>query len=116
MKTWFPDHDESSCFAHDQRDPASAGAEGVRPPERTVADWIAEGETTIALFCIAKKCGHHAAADITRLPPETKRSQIVRRARCTAYDSRDVKLMRDMDAHYRRMLEECGFDPTPRPA
>ncbi|MBB2964669.1 hypothetical protein [Methylobacterium sp. R2-1] len=87
-----------------------------RPPERAVADWIAEGETTIAVFCIAKGCGHHAAVDITRLPPETKRSQIIRRARCTACGSREVKLMRDMDAHYRRMLEERGFDPTPRPA
>jgi hypothetical protein len=26
----------------------------VRRPDRTVADWIAEGETTIALFCNAR--------------------------------------------------------------
>jgi len=78
-------------------------------PDPTVAAWIAEGESTIALFCIAKGCGHHATADITRLPPETKRSQIIRRARCSACGSREVRLMRDMDAHYEAM-EARGFN------
>ncbi|KQO83980.1 hypothetical protein ASF36_25430 [Methylobacterium sp. Leaf90] len=70
----------------------------------------------MALFYIARDCGHHATVDIIRLPPETRRSQIIQRARCTACGSRDVRLMRDMDAHYRRMKEESGFDSTPRPA
>ena len=78
-------------------------------PDPTVAAWLAEGETTIALFCIAKDCGHHASVDISNLPPETKRSQIIRRARCSACGSRSVQLMRDMDAHYRRM-EAAGFN------
>ncbi|MEZ0251088.1 MAG: hypothetical protein ACAH20_09015 [Methylobacteriaceae bacterium] len=80
--------------------------------DRTVADWIAEGENTIALFCIAKGCGHHAAVDITRLPPETKRSQIIRRARCSACGSREVRLMRDMDAHYAELEAKGGFSAS----
>ncbi|CAO4136742.1 hypothetical protein [Methylorubrum extorquens] len=26
----------------------------------TIADWVAEGETTMALLCVALGCGHHA--------------------------------------------------------
>lgn len=81
----------------------------VKRPDRTVADWIAEGETTIALLCIAKDCGHRASMDISGLPPETTRSQIIRRARCSACGPHSVQFMRDMDAHYRQ-TEERGFN------
>lgn len=82
----------------------------------TVADWIAEGETTMSVSCIARECGHHAVLDLTRLPPETTRSQIARRIRCTACGARGGQIMRDMVEHYRRMKERSGFDPTPWPA
>lgn len=68
----------------------------MRRPDPIVANWIAEGETTVALFCIAKGCRHHASVDISGLPPETKRSQIIRRAQCAACGSRNEQLMRDI--------------------
>jgi hypothetical protein len=37
--------------------------------DRTVADWVAEGETTMALFNVALECGHDAILTLADLPP-----------------------------------------------
>lgn len=37
-------------------------------PDRTVADWAAEGETATALFCVALGCGHHAIMKLANRP------------------------------------------------
>ncbi|WHQ72863.1 hypothetical protein [Methylorubrum extorquens] len=39
----------------------------MRRPDRTVADWIAEGETPMALFCVALGCGHDAILKLADL-------------------------------------------------
>ncbi|QDI79226.1 hypothetical protein E8E01_01695 [Methylorubrum populi] len=39
----------------------------MRQPERTAADWIAEGETAIALFCVAIGSGHDAILKLAEL-------------------------------------------------
>lgn len=82
----------------------------------TVADWIAEGETTIAVFCNALGCGHGTALKLADLPPKLTRDRLARQARCAKCGSRGAQVMKDMAEHYRRMKEESGFDPIPRPA
>ena len=44
--------------------------------DRTVADWIAEGETTMALFCLAIGCGHDAILKLAELPPHMTRNRL----------------------------------------
>ena len=78
----------------------------MRPPDRTVADRIAEGLKTMALHCF---CGHHATVKLADLPPTLTRTRLGQNARCDKCGKRGAQLMQDMDAHYRRVQEESGF-------
>ncbi|WP_455986068.1 hypothetical protein [Methylorubrum extorquens] len=51
----------------------------MRRPDRTVADWIAEGLTTMALHC---RCGHFATVKLADLPPALTRTRLGQNARC----------------------------------
>lgn len=84
-------------------------------PDRTVADWIVEGETTVALYCAAIGCGHDGIVKLSDLHPRLTRNRLTRQARCSKCGYRGARVMRDMAAHYRRMRDESDFDPTPRP-
>lgn len=88
----------------------------MRPPDRTVADWIAEGLTTMAFYCAAIGCGHDGIVKLSDLPARMTRDRLMRQARCSECGHRGARVMRDMAAHYRRMRDESGFDPTPRPS
>ncbi|WP_461658844.1 hypothetical protein [Methylorubrum aminovorans] len=83
-------------------------------PDSTVAAWLAESETSIALFCIATGCGHGAAFVLANLPPRQTRDRLARPARCAKRGSRGAQVMKDMAEHYRRMEEESSSDPAPR--
>ncbi len=78
----------------------------MRPPDRTVADWIAEGLKTMALHC---SCGHYATVKLADLPPTMTRTRLGQNARCAACGKQGAHVMRDMEEHYRRMRAEIGF-------
>lgn len=48
-------------------------------PDRTVADWIAEGLKTMALHC---RCVHFATVKLADLPPALTRTRLGQNARC----------------------------------
>lgn len=75
-------------------------------PDRTVADWIAEGLKTMALHC---SCGHFATVTLADLPPTMTRTRLGQNARCAACGKRGAQVMRDMNAHYEEMEARGGF-------
>ncbi len=75
-------------------------------PDRTVADWIAEGLETMALHC---GCGHYATVKLADLPPTMTRTQLGRNARCAECGKRGAQVMRDMAAHYEQMEAGGSF-------
>ncbi|MFY9292186.1 MAG: hypothetical protein WAP03_16065 [Methylorubrum rhodinum] len=81
----------------------------------TVADWIAEGEATIAIFCSPPNragCGHSAVVRLDTLDPRMTRSRLARRAVYSACGGRGGEVMRDMAAHDERM-RAAGWDCNP---
>ncbi|MBB2963084.1 hypothetical protein [Methylobacterium sp. R2-1] len=74
----------------------------MRPRERTVADWIAEGLKTMALHC---GCGHFATVTLADLPP----TRLGRNARCAKCGRQGAQVMRDMEAHYTEVEANGGF-------
>jgi hypothetical protein len=78
----------------------------VRPPDRTVADWIAEGLKTTALHC---SCGHYATVTLADLPPALTRTRLGQKARCAECGKQGATVMRDMDAHYAEMEAKGSF-------
>ncbi|MCY1644801.1 hypothetical protein [Methylorubrum sp. SL192] len=82
-----------------------------KPPDRTVADWIAEALTTMALHC---SCGHNATATLADLPPALTRTRLGQNARCAECGKRGAQVMRDMKAHYAG-LEATGWSCEPKP-
>src|SRR4051812_22330076 len=82
-------------------------AEGrmIEPP--TVGSLRQEGETTAAVDCRA--CGRSAVISTDRLPADLPFPDIVLRIRCSACGSRDVSVMKDMQAHYARLHAATGW-------
>ncbi|ACK82437.1 hypothetical protein [Methylorubrum extorquens] len=75
-------------------------------PDRTVADWIAEGLTTMALHC---SCGHYATVKLADLPPRMTRTRLGQNARCAECGKQGAQVMLDMKAHYAEMEAKGGF-------
>ncbi|GEL43372.1 hypothetical protein MEX01_39630 [Methylorubrum extorquens] len=64
----------------------------------TVADWFAEGLTTIAVYCLAPDCDHRAVLTLADLPPSLMRDSLGRCIVCAHCGSRSGHVMRGMNA------------------
>ncbi|CAO4135448.1 hypothetical protein [Methylorubrum extorquens] len=78
----------------------------MRWPDRTVADWIAEGLETMALHCSR---GHYATVTLADLPPTLTRTRLGQNARCAECGKRGAQVMRDMNTHYAEVEANVGF-------
>lgn len=87
-----------------------AGRE-IAPP--TIADCRAQGETTASATCHG--CGRHVVIGTDRFPDDLPFPDMALRLRCSACGSRDVSVMKDMEAHYARHTAETGWQMVVRP-
>ncbi|GJE00641.1 hypothetical protein [Methylobacterium isbiliense] len=87
------------------RNPRRDGRE-IAPP--TVSSLREQGETTAAVYCHARGCGHHAVISTDRFPAELPFPDIALRLRCSACGDREVVVMKDMAAYYARCTSGVG--------
>ena len=64
----------------------------IAPP--TVGSLRQQGETTAAVFCHARDCGHHAVVSTDRFPADLPFPDIALRLRCSACGSRAIGVMK----------------------
>ncbi|WP_245447503.1 hypothetical protein [Methylobacterium sp. 17Sr1-1] len=77
----------------------------IAPP--TVGDARAEGETTAAVTC--HSCRRHVIITTDRFPAWLPFPDIALRLRCSGCGSRDVSVMKDIQAHYAHAHAETGW-------
>ena len=87
-----------------------ADGQEITPP--TVGSCRAQGETTAAVHCEAVGCHHSGIISTDGLPADLPFPDIALRCRCSVCGSKQVRVMKDMAAHYAQM-RETGWDCTP---
>ncbi|MBY0296829.1 MAG: hypothetical protein K2X71_12440 [Methylobacterium sp.] len=78
----------------------------IAPP--TIGSLREQGETTAAVFCHARDCGHHAVISTDRFPAELPFPDIALHLRCSGCCAREVVVMKDMAAYYARCTSGVG--------
>lgn len=96
-----------------RRNPRRAYDEsGQEIPCPTVGSCRAAGETTAAIHCEAMGCHHSGIISTDGLPADLPFPDIALYCRCSVCGSKQVRVMKDMAAHYAQM-RETGWDCTP---
>ncbi|GJE00011.1 hypothetical protein [Methylobacterium isbiliense] len=78
----------------------------IAPP--TIGSLREQGETTAAVFCHARECGHSAVISTDRFPADMPFPDIALHLRCSGCGAREVVVMKDMAAYYARCTSGVG--------